>query len=187
MQTPRPLVGASVQAERLLGINAMGWTVEGRGRVSCAERAGAAFQVDQTAGAVALRPWGTWQGSPSPVQCMFWKDRLAFDWGPLGGIESQQPHGLVAGSDADSPVAAPQREWSVSWNLQSWGPLAGPARLLPHHVDGGMRGREGRGPCPILGTGAPVLEAQAVPCSRDRPALSESGCLRARGPGTGQL
>lgn len=101
----------------------MGRMVEGRGRVSCAERAGAAFQVDQTAGAVALRPWGTWQGSPSPVQCMVWKDPLAFDWGPLGGTESQQPHGMVAGSDTDSPVPAPQREWSVSWNLQSWGPL----------------------------------------------------------------
>lgn len=38
---------------------------------------------------------------------------------------------------------------------------------------GAARGSEGRGPCPILGTGAPVLEAQALPCSRDRPALVE--------------
>lgn len=168
MQTPRPLVGASVQAERLLGINAMGRTMEGRGRVSCAERAGAAFQGDQTAGAAAPRPWGTWQGSPSPVQCMFWKDRLAFDWGPLGGIESQQPHGVVAGSDADTPVPAPQHEWSVSWNLQSWGPLAGPARLLPHHVDGGSEGQGGE---------------RALPDSWDRsPSVRSTSCSLLPGP-----
>lgn len=108
VQTPKPLVGALVKAERLLGDNALGRTVEGRGRVSCAERAGEAFQADRTAGSVAPRPWGAWQGSPSPVQCMFWKDPLALDSGPLGGTESQQPHGVVAGSDAASPVPALQ-------------------------------------------------------------------------------
>lgn len=45
-QTSKPLVGASVQAERLLGENDVGMTVEGRGRVSCARGAGEAFQAE---------------------------------------------------------------------------------------------------------------------------------------------
>ena len=99
-QTPKPLVGALVQAERLLGDNALGRTVEGRGRVSCAERAGEAFQADRTAGAVAPRPWGAWQGSPSPVQCMFWKDPLASPSipGALTGSGEGQNLGITEGS-----------------------------------------------------------------------------------------
>lgn len=130
-----------------------GRTVEGRGRVSCAQQAGEAFQADPAAGAVAPRPWGAWQGSSSPGQCTFWKDPLALDWDPLEGLRVSshtawwQDQTLTARCQ---PAVLMEPFHGI---YKAGGRWASPARLLPHHTDGGSKGQRGE---------------RALPNSRDR-------------------
>lgn len=107
---------------------------------------------------------------------MFWKDHLALEWRPLGGAESQQPHGMMenGGIRHRQPCTRPPAFscmgllHGIQKSRNCW---MSPARPLPQHIDGGGEGQRGERTCPVLGIGASVPEAQAVPHSRGCPAL----------------